>query len=528
MADERLSALDTSFLTIEDESSNLAVGAVEVLAGPAPSYEQFVEAIEPRLDRLPRFRQRLANVPLGLGRPRWVDDPDFRIENHVQHTAVPEPGGPRDVQALFGRFVSEHMRRDKPLWQLWLVEGLEGGRFAVMHKIHHSLVDGIASIKVLEQLLDTERRPGKPPRARAWEPEPAPSGARLFAGAALERALPPELVRSAVGLLRRPRSTARSALRTVAGIAGIVGSQLSPAPATPYNRSVGPRRSFSWQRESLDDLKAIKNALNGSLNDAVLTVVAGALGRDLARRGYQTRGLELQVFVPVSVREQTESTSGNEVSGLRVPLPVGIDDPLERFAQVRSTMEGLKRSPEPFGSVAATEIVGLVPPGLVDRLSGIGSRQRYVNLVVSNVPGPQSALYLCGRKVEDVFPCLPIGGNLALGIVIVSYDGKMEFGFTGDADGLPDVDQLAGLLHASLVELAQAAGTRVSEPSPVVQSTSPNGGGEPWPGYDEQTVAEIRRAITKLDPEAKRRVRSYERRHKDRATVRRALESSSR
>ncbi|MFN2616103.1 MAG: wax ester/triacylglycerol synthase family O-acyltransferase [Thermoleophilaceae bacterium] len=526
MANDRLTALDTSFLTSEDDSTNLCVGAVEVLAGPAPSHEEVVEAIEPRLDRLPRFRQRLATVPLGLGRPRWVDDPHFRITNHVRHAAVPAPGGPPQLQAVFAGFISEHMRRDRPLWELWLVEGLEGGRFAVMHKIHHALVDGIASIKVLETLLDTERRP-RAARAKAWSPQAGPSTARLLADAVLERAAPPELVRSAAGLVRSPRRTVKSAVRTVAGVAGIVGAQLNPAPTTPYNRPVGPRRSFSWQRESLDDLKAIKNALQGSLNDAVLAVVAGALGRDLARRGCQTRGLELQVFVPVSVREELQSTSGNEVSGLRVPLPVGIGDPVERFKRIHETMQGLKQSAEPFGSLAATEITGLVPPGLSERLSGLGSRQRYVNVVVSNVPGPQTTLYLRGREVEDVFPCLPIGGNLALGIVIVSYAGKMEFGFTGDADVLPDVDQLPGVLHASLVELAEAAGTEVSEPSPVEQSASPSGGGEPWPGYDEQTVEEIRRVVTRLDREARRRVRAYERRHKDRATVRRALDGQT-
>ena len=243
MANDRLTALDTSFLTGEDESTNLCVGAVEVLAGPAPSYEEVVEAIEPRLDELPRFRQRLATVPLGLGRPRWVDDPHFRITSHVRHVAIPSPGDPPAMQRLFANFISEHMRRDRPLWELWLVEGLEGGRFAVMHKIHHALVDGIASIKVLETLLDTERHPTRASRAKAWKPEPGPSTIRLLADALVERTAPPELVRSAAGLVRSPRQTAKSAVRSVAGVAGIVGAQLNPAPSTPYNRPVGPRRS---------------------------------------------------------------------------------------------------------------------------------------------------------------------------------------------------------------------------------------------------------------------------------------------
>jgi diacylglycerol O-acyltransferase len=525
--DDRLTPLDTTFLIGEDESTNLCVGAVEVLAGQPPGYEELLEAIEPRLDQLPRFRQKLAPVPLGLGRPRWIDDPRFRLTNHIRHAALPPPGDARQLQTLFARFMSEHARRDRPLWELWLVEGLEDRRFAVMHKIHHALVDGIASIKVLETLLDTEPSPPPHPPAKARQARPGPSRARLIADAALERALPPEILRVAAGAVRSPRRAATGAVRTLAGFAGIARASLDAAPSTPYNTPVGPYRSFSWQRESLDDLKAIKDALGGSLNDAVLTLVAGALGRDLRRRGCDIAGLELQAFVPVSVREQVESTTGNEVSGLRVPLPVDVTDPVERFRRIHATMDELKESAQPIGGLAATQAMGLIPPGLADRVSGVSALQRYVNLVVSNVPGPSEKLYLLGREVEDVFPFLPIGGNLALGIVIVSYAGSMEFGFTGDADALEDVDQLAGLLHASLVELAQAAGTSVSEPSPVKADTAAGADGEPWTGYDHQTVAQIRRAIARLDREARERVGAYERRHKNRATITRAVNGAT-
>lgn len=522
MPEDRLTPLDTTFLIGEDDSTNLCVGGVEVLAGPPPSYEELLETIAPRLDRLPRFRQKLATVPLGLGRPRWVDDHSFRLTNHVHHAAVPPPGDARQLQALFARLMSEHLRRDRPLWELWLVEGVEGGRFAVLHKIHHALVDGLASIKVLETLLDTDADAPADARPKAWRARPGPSSARLLADAVLERAAPPGILGSAADLVRSPRSTAASAVRTIAGLAGLARAGLDAAPASPYNTAVGPRRSFSWQRESLGDFKAVKDALGGSLNDAVLAVVAGALGRDMRRRGWETSGLELQAFVPVSVREEVDS-SGNEVSGLRVPLPVGVADPLERFNVIHATMQKLKESAQPIGGLAATQAMGLVPPGLAERVSAVSALQRFVNVVVSNVPGPQEKLYLRGREVEDVFPCLPIGSNLALGIVIVSYAGKMEFGFTGDGDALDDVDQLPGLLHASLLELAEAAGTAVSAPSPMAAGNG-SGGGEPWTGYDDQTADEIRRAITGLDDDGLERVAAYERSHKDRATIRSVVE----
>lgn len=545
MAGERLTPLDASFLQGENESAPMNVGGADVFSGPPPTYEEFRNHVESRIHQLPRFRQRVAAVPFGLGRPRWVDDTKFRLAYHLRHTALPRPGSAEQLQTLSARILEQPLDRGRPLWELWLVEGLQGGRFAVLHKFHHTLVDGIASVDVIQTLFDSEPEPSAAAEPRAWRPRRAPSRARLLAGAVAERAMPPKAVRSVGTLVRSPRRAAGATARTLAGISALGRTALRLSPRGPYNRPVGPHRRFSWQRESLDDLKQIKDALDGSLNDVVLTAVASALGDHLRARGEPIDGLELQVFVPVALRDASGSETGNEVSGLRLPLPVGENDPLERFGRVHAAMEELKDSAEVVGGSTLIELSGLAPPAVGDRLSPPGDIQRYVNLVVTNVPGPQQRLYLLGRELEDVFPLVPLGANLGLGVAIVSYAGGIYFGFTSDPDIVPDVAALPALLQAALGELAEAAGVELSAPAPAEAgpadepeldeppagraSAARDGGGasdgEPWPGYDDQTVEEIRGALARLeDPGTLDLVRTYEREHKDRKGVREALE----
>jgi WS/DGAT/MGAT family acyltransferase len=526
MPTERLSALDASFLTGENESAPMNVGGVDVFSGPAPSIEEFTEHVEGRLHLLPRFRQRIASVPLGLGRPRWTDDTKFRLSYHLRHTALPAPGGVEQLATLFARILEQPLDRARPLWELWLVEGLEGGRFAVLHKFHHTLVDGIASVSVMQTLFDAERDPQGQPEPRTWAPQRGPSRARLIAGAAAERAAPPELIDSLGTLVRQPRKAAERTAGAVAGLGTVVGrGALRFAPRGPYNRKVGPHRRFAWQSEALDDFKAVKDALEGSLNDVVLAAVAGALGAHLRGRGEETAGLELQVFVPVALRSSSGEDTGNEVSGLRVPLPVGMTDPIERFERINAAMQELKDSAEVLAGSTVIELSGFAPPAVGDRLSQLGDVQRYVNLVVTNVPGPSSTLYLLGRELEAVFPLVPLGANLGLGVAIVSYAGGIFFGFTSDPEIVPDVGALPSLLHEALEELVEAAGVELSAPARGVGDTA--AGREPWPGYDEQTAEEIRRTVPELDTQALARVRDYERENKDRKGVREALESRS-
>lgn len=524
---ERLTPLDASFLFGEDESGLLSVGGIDLCAGPAPSYDEFAGLIERRLHLLPRYRQRLAIVPLGLAQPRWVDDTHFRLDYHLRHTALPAPGDAEQLQRLTSRIFEQALDRSRPLWELWLVEGIEGGRFALIHKMHHAIVDGIASVDVLNTIFDSDPDAGDGPAKKPWEPEPGPSGVRLLAEGALERAAPPEVVRSVVSAVRSPRQAVTRAAGTVAGIGAAARAALSPAPPTPYNAPVGPHRRFTWQTESLDEIKAIKDGLDGSLNDVVLTVVAGALGRHLRRRGHDVDGLELQVFVPVALRSSGGDEGGNEVSGLKVPLPVGITDPLERFQTISATMDELKDSTQVMALRAGVEASVLAPFALSEQGSRLGYSQRYINLVVTNVPGPREQLYLLGRELEAIYPLVPLGGNLGLGVTIVSYAGSVFFGFTADAEILPDVVELPGYLHASLTELAEATGVSVETPPPAADGSGLSPDGQPWPGYDEETVADIGRAVAELDPGALAQVDAYERTHKDRKGVRRAVASQS-
>src|SRR3954451_23173003 len=300
MANDRLTALDSSFLHLEDnQPSHMHVASVTIFDGPAPAYDDFVDGIAERLHLVPRYRQKLAFIPWSQGRPKWVDDPTFNISYHVRATALPPPGSEEQLKALAGRVFSQRLDRDKPLWELWLVEGLEGGRFAVLAKTHHALVDGISGVDIVTVLFDAAAEPAAPPDpGEPWLPRPLPSRAQLLGEALVERAtLPAEISRTVRSGLRGPRRVPASLRDAAVGIGAMAWAALTPAPATPYNGRIGPHRRFTWVRTSLDDVKAIKNELGGTVNDVVLATVSGALGRHLRRRGHDTTGLELKAFV---------------------------------------------------------------------------------------------------------------------------------------------------------------------------------------------------------------------------------------
>lgn len=459
MLKNRLSALDASFLSLEDDDSNMCVGGADVFAGPVPDQDEALDELGRRLDAVPNFRLRRIRVPLGLGRARWADAEDFRLEDHITRLCLPEPGDASQLQALFARIMAQPVDHDRPPWEIHVVDGLQGGRFALLHKMHHSLVDGIASVQVLETLFSPDPDGGDAPEPRRLDPKPVPSPVRLLAESVVERTLAPEALGAVAGAVTHPRRTAGSLVKGAAGVAGLARAALSPAPDTPYNTPVGPARAFAWQRESLDEVRAIKDALGGSVNDVVLTAVAGALDRDLRRRESHPGDGEMYAFVPVSLRADSgDGQLGNEVSGLKVALPLGEDDPLERFARVHQTMDALKGSPQALGASAAVDATGLVSEAAFQALSPVGDVQRYANLVITNVPGPSDPLYFLGRRLEDVFPFVPLGANLAMGVAVVSYAGSLGFGFSADPDSVPDVDELAPALHDSLAELAAAAG----------------------------------------------------------------------
>jgi len=469
MAGDRLTGLDASFLHLEDASSHMHVAGVMLFEGPPPPYVDLLEAFERRLPLVPRYRQRLAFVPLGQGRPKWVDDPHFNLRYHVRSTALASPGSERQLKDLAGRVFSQQLDRDKPLWEVWLVEGLGDGRFAVLSKTHHALVDGISGVDIMSVLFDTSPEPAAPtdPGDR-WLPRPLPSRAQLFAEALLERAtIPAEIGRSVKAVLRGPRRIAAGARDAAVGVGAMAWAGLNPAPSSPYNKDIGPHRRFTWVRASLKDVKAIKDELGGTVNDVVLSVVAGGLGRHLRRRGIDTDGLELKAMVPVSVRADVERGAlGNRVAAIMAPLPVWCQEPVARLDIVSEQLKGLKSGGQAVGAQVMTELSGFAPSTIMGQASRLMARQRFFNVVVTNVPGPQFPLYLLGRRMLDPFPMVPLAKNQALGIALLSYDGRINFGLVGDFDLLWDLDEFAADLEESLAELAAAAGVELGEREP--------------------------------------------------------------
>jgi diacylglycerol O-acyltransferase / wax synthase len=470
---DRLSGLDAAFLDLESGGAHMHVAAIFVFAGDPPAYEDLVRAIDARLHVVPRYRQKLAHVPFGQGRPQWVDDPHFNPRYHVRHSALPAPGGDEELKRIAGRLFALPLDRTKPLWEMNLVEGLapagDGSpRFAIVSKTHHALVDGVSGVDITSVLFDTtpERPEGGARAARTWIARPEPTGAQLLARSLVERATVPGAgLRALHDATRSPRRAARTVAEGLAGLGAMVRAGLDRAPASPLNVPIGPHRRYTWVDASVDEFKAVKNALGGTLNDAVLASVALALGNWLRGRGVDTDGLVLKAMVPVSVRADAERGAlGNRVAAMWAPLPVGVEDPREVYAEVRAAMQGLKESGQAVGAQALIQLADFAPPTIMSQAARLQTRQRYFNLVVTNVPGPQSPLYLLGRELIAIYPVVPLARNQALGIAIMSYNGHLGFGLLGDFDAMPDLDDVGAALCDAIAALREASGTAAPEP----------------------------------------------------------------
>jgi diacylglycerol O-acyltransferase len=438
------------------------VASTTLFEGPAPPYLEFRDHIESRLHLVPRFRQKLRFVPFGQGRPVWVDDPHLNLAYHVRHAALPEPGSEQQLRNVAARIFSQQLDRSKPLWELWLIEGLKGGRFAIVGKTHHSMVDGVSGVDITTVLFDAEPDPVDPPTSpERWMPEPEPSASQLLADALTERLISPrEITRGVRRVLRGPRRALSKATEAVAAAGTFAWAGIG-APNSPINFEIGPHRRFAWVRASLADLKHVKNELGGTVNDAILAVVAGALGRHMRDRGQTTVGLELRAMVPVSVRTaEQHGALGNQVTTMMAPLPVWCEDPVRRMQLVTKAMGDLKQSKQALGATLLTQLADFAPTTLSGQAARLQSRQRFFNLVVTNIPGPQFPLYLMGRRMQRIFPMVPLAKNQGVCVGIMSYDGQVNFGLIGDYDGMPDLDGLAQDLEASLGEMLEAAGGR--------------------------------------------------------------------
>jgi WS/DGAT/MGAT family acyltransferase len=456
---DRLTGLDASFLHFEEGGAHMHVGSVLLFEGEAPPYEEFVAQLERRLALVPRYRQKLAFPPLVQSRPVWVDDPHFNAGYHVRHTALPAPAGEEELRRLAGRVFAQRLDRAKPLWELWLVDKVGEGRFALIAKTHHCLVDGISGVDITTVLFDLEPDPPAQQPPEPWMPRPEPSSATLLADALAERAWTPlDLVRAAAGALSHPEQALRAGATAAVGLAAITRAGVGGAPRSPLNGRIGPHRRFAWVDAELATLKAIKNALGGTVNDVVLAAVAGALRTYHVAHGWSTAE-DLRAMVPVSVRADAERGAlGNKVSTIYAPLPIGLEDPIARFRAVHEAMRGLKESGQAVGAEMITQLADFAPPTILAQAARLQTVQRLFNLTVTNVPGPQFPLFLLGRRLCRVYPQVPLAENCALGVAIMSYDGQIDFGLIADYDTIPDLDAIAGALGQELELLASAAG----------------------------------------------------------------------
>lgn len=466
---ERLTALDTSFLQYEDADPavHMHVGAV-ALFEPGPlatqdggvDIERIRRGVEASLAQSPRFRQKLATIPL-LESPVWIDDPRFNLQYHVRHTALPRPGSIRQLKRLAGRIMSQRLDRSKPLWEFFFVEGLEDGRFALISKAHHCLVDGISGFDLLARIMRIDPDPSIAPH-HPWMPRPAPGPRQLLADELARRAALPLRVAGA-GL--RAVAAPQQALGRLADASGALWEALTAnlkgASPTPLNVEIGPYRRFDWTAMDLEAVKEVKNQLGGTVNDVVLCCVAGAIGRLLLERGERVSKLVFRAMVPVSVRMPSErGEEGNRVVSLMAELPIAERNPRRRLSRVVEATRRLKDSRQARGVELFEEIADQTFQSLFIGLARRAAEQNTFNLVVTNVPGPQATAYFLGAQMKEIYPLVPLFVNMALGIALFSYDGKLCWGFNADWDALPDLHDVVDWVAAEFEALRKVAASQ--------------------------------------------------------------------
>ncbi len=460
---ERLSTLDAEFLHLEDGVAHMHIAGACVFADPPPAFDDVRRLIAAKLHLIPRYRQRVREVPFELGRPVWVDDPHFELGYHLRHTALPAPGDDATFCRLMGRLMSQPLDRERPLWETWLVEGLEGGHWALVFKIHHCMVDGIAGVELLGVLLDA-RPDSTVADPEPWEPRPEPDGAVKVLDA--WAGLVGDLIATARELARavtHPTGAVRTVFDAARGLARFAGD-LRATPALSIEGTIGPHRVWAHSSASLDDVRAIRTAFGGTVNDVVLAAVSAGYRALLISRGEDADRAVLRSMVPVSTRhDDAHGIPDNRVSTLLVDLPVHVADPLERLRLVREQMTELKASHMAEAGEAVTTVGDLAPPMIVGPMSRLAIRamhqfpQRSVNTVTTNVPGPQFPLYCLGREMLEYRPFVPISHGVRVSTAILSYNGRLSFGMTGDDRTAADVTVLASGAADGVRELYERA-----------------------------------------------------------------------
>jgi len=466
---ERLSGLDQSFLHFETSSCYMHVaitaifdGGTVVRGNGSLDIKRVRRHIASRLRLIPRYRQRLAYIPL-VNDPVWVDDDQFDLDYHVRHTNLPRPGSEKQLQTLCARILERALDRSKPLWESWFIEGLPGGRFAMLSKVHHCMVDGVAGVDLMAALL------GFTPYEHAekterWAPRPAPRGRELLRDDLLRRARASiDLVRRVPDMVGHPTETSADIGGRLSAFWGLLRALPTPAAETPFNQPIGAHRRIDWTRFDLDQVKAVKNLLHGSINDVVLATVAGAVRRLLRRRRVAVDGIDFRAIVPVNMRANAEHTRpGNRVSIWFTPLPVGEPDPLRRFALIRDITAQHKESHSARGAEVLTETADWTTSHVLGLAVRLVNRTRPHNLIVTNVPGPPVPFYLLDAPMVAAYPHVPLFENQGLGIALFSYGNSLYWGLVGDWDLVPDIHHIAQYLQQAFEELRAAAGVEAA------------------------------------------------------------------
>lgn len=457
---DELTPADVSLLREErTASAHMHVGGVSIFEGPAPAIDELRTLVLGRLERVPRYRSTVVAPPLGIGRPHWAVDPNFSIDYHVRHTALPAPGDAAELRVAAARLFSQRLDRRRPLWELWVIEGLQDGRFAVVTKSHQALVDGIVTLDLMTALLDHERLPAPvapDTRSGRWLAPPIPSSAQLVASA-VRQAARAAVVRPVVtaAAVARPAEALAAAAAGAAGLGGRFSQRLNPAPSSPLNVPIGPHRRLAGAPVPVADLKRVKDTFGGTVNDVVLAVVAGAIRHWMTDRGLQTDGVELRAAVPVAIRAGRRAP--RPIALMHAPLPIGEADALVRLEQIRRAMSENLAGRRTIAAERMTAAEQFGPPSVLAQVGRLQFDERRFNLLVANVPGPQDDVYLLGRRLRTTVPVPFLSGQRALAVAVTSYAGTAEFGLLGDLDKLADIDVVAAGIEASVAELLTLA-----------------------------------------------------------------------
>jgi WS/DGAT/MGAT family acyltransferase len=464
---DRLTALDNSFLVLEKPNSYMHVASTQIFeAGPLRRKEGGIDAerikhaTESLLHLIPRYRQKLAYVPLENS-PVWIDDERFNIDYHVRHTSLPCPGTDDQLKRLSSRIMQQHLDRSRPLWEMWVVEGLEGDRFAIISKVHHCMIDGVSGVDLLMVLLSTtpDFEPPKPP---PYIPRPAPSRLELLRDEVVRRAtMPLQALRSVRSFVREARDVRRDVSLRTRALAEALGTSLRRASATPLNEEIGPHRRFDWLKMDLAEVKELRKDLGGSLNDVVLCVATGAVRSFFQQRRVSLDEIQFRILAPVSVRSEDERGQlGNRVSAWIVDLPIAEPDRAKQLALISERTAELKESKQAVGAELLTQVAEWTPSTLLALGARNVTRLLPFNMVVTNVPGPQIAVYLLGAKLLEIHPHVPLADTLGLGIALMSYNGQLCWGFNADYDLVPDLGDFVEAIQGSFAELRALARER--------------------------------------------------------------------